>query len=377
MMNKRKIMVSVLSLSYNQKHYIKQCLDSILGQKTNFRFEVLINDDASTDGTAEIIKEYQTKHPQIIKPVFQKENKYSKGERNMIVRYLLPKVKGKYLAICEGDDFWTDLTKLQKQVDFMEAHPDYALCFHPVKVFYEKGEIAEYIYPNIKKGFTLNKLITENYIPTNSVMYRSQADYSACPVDVMPADWYLHMFHAQFGRLKFFNKVMSAYRKHEEGVWWATQDNPYRVWNDYGLYFLALDKVANDMFGDDSKYKKAVYKRVYNDINQLIVSKPSGGQGRTQEAIKKYPGLIDIYLTYNQEQISYLEDRVKALGANIAVYAQENDKKSKIIDERIATEQDLIGRLHQVEAQLKEIKGSRTWRARTKVVDFLTNGENK
>jgi len=97
-------------------------------QKTGFDFEVLIHDDASTDGTSDIIREYEKKYPNIIKPIYQKENQYSKGVL-ISLTYQFPRAKGKYIALCEGDDYWTDPYKLQKQVDFMEANPEYSLCF--------------------------------------------------------------------------------------------------------------------------------------------------------------------------------------------------------------------------------------------------------
>ena len=108
--------VSVLCLAYNHEKYIKKCLDSILAQKTNFKYEIIINDDASTDNTANIIKEYEEKYPEIIKPIYQIENKYSKGEA-IVEEYMLPKATGKYIAFCECDDWWLSDDKLQKQYD--------------------------------------------------------------------------------------------------------------------------------------------------------------------------------------------------------------------------------------------------------------------
>ena len=97
-----------------------QCLDGFMMQQTNFAFEVLIHDDASTDGTTEIIKEYEAKYPEIIKPIYEEENQWVKGRRGSAV-FNFPRAKGKYIAMCEGDDYWTDPLKLQKQVDFLES----------------------------------------------------------------------------------------------------------------------------------------------------------------------------------------------------------------------------------------------------------------
>src|SRR5690606_25359461 len=103
--------------------FIRQCLDGIFMQKCNFEYEILIHDDASTDDTQKIIKEYQQKYPEIIKPILQTENQYSKGVRGIMARFNFPRAKGKYIALCEGDDYWTDPLKLQKQIDFLENNP--------------------------------------------------------------------------------------------------------------------------------------------------------------------------------------------------------------------------------------------------------------
>lgn len=123
--------VSVFCLTYNHEQYLRRCLDGFVMQKTNFPFEVLVHDDASTDGTANIIREYAEKYPEIIKPTYQMENQYSKGVK-IIHAHLLSKAQGMYFAWCEGDDYWTDENKLQKQIAFLDEHPEYSCCYHRV-----------------------------------------------------------------------------------------------------------------------------------------------------------------------------------------------------------------------------------------------------
>ena len=136
-MSCNEILVSVCCMTYNHVSFIRQCLDGFMMQKCSFNFEVLIHDDASTDGTQNIIQEYVTRYPDIIKPIYQKENQYSKGiDPN--VKYNFSRAKGKYIAMCEGDDYWTDPYKLQKQVDFLESHPDYVMCSHNVDIYFQK-----------------------------------------------------------------------------------------------------------------------------------------------------------------------------------------------------------------------------------------------
>lgn len=125
------VVVSVHCLTYNHEKFIAEAIESFLMQKTNFKFEILIHDDASTDRTPEIIKEYELKYPGLIKPIFQTENQYSKRKSfNTLNLNNLIRAKGKYIAVCEGDDYWIDPYKLQKQVDMMEKNPNCSLCVH-------------------------------------------------------------------------------------------------------------------------------------------------------------------------------------------------------------------------------------------------------
>ena len=118
----KKIMVSICCITYNQEQYIAQTIESFLMQKVDFKYEILINDDASTDRTADIIREYEKKYPDIIKPIYQSINQYSRGITNPSGAFNYPRASGKYIAMCEGDDYWTDIYKLKKQVDFLENH---------------------------------------------------------------------------------------------------------------------------------------------------------------------------------------------------------------------------------------------------------------
>lgn len=129
-----KALVSICTLTYNHAPYLKDYFDGILKQKTDFKYEVIINDDCSTDGTKEILLEYEQKYPDIIKPVIQPENQYSKGDRGFFLKYCFPRCNGKYVAFCEGDDCWTDSYKLQKQVDYLESHPECVLVHTDLSV---------------------------------------------------------------------------------------------------------------------------------------------------------------------------------------------------------------------------------------------------
>ena len=136
-----KPLVSISCITFNQVNYIKQCLNGFLMQKTNFGYEILIHDDCSNDGTKEIIEDYVEKYPNLIRPIYQTENQYSQGVRGMMVRYNFSRAKGKYIAMCEGDDYWTDPLKLQKQVDVLEANPTIDICSHRSNKFNDEKKI--------------------------------------------------------------------------------------------------------------------------------------------------------------------------------------------------------------------------------------------
>ena len=135
----QKPLVSILCATYNQKDFIAQTIESFLMQKVDFPIEIIVHDDASTDGTAEIVKEYADKYPDIIKPIFQKENQHSK-KTGIWNTFIYPKAQGKYYADCEGDDYWTDPNKLQRQVDFLESHPEYSLSTENANVLISKSK---------------------------------------------------------------------------------------------------------------------------------------------------------------------------------------------------------------------------------------------
>lgn len=169
------IMVSVVCDVYNHEPYLRQCLDGFVIQKTNFKIEVLVHDDASTDKSAEIIMEYTNKYPDIVKPILQQENQYSRGV-GIWKTYQFPRVAGKYVAICEGDDYWTDPLKLQKQVDYLETHPNFSMCFHRVKCFAEKGRVWQDIFGYLTtKDYPVkdcNEFFKRWLVPTCSILMR-------------------------------------------------------------------------------------------------------------------------------------------------------------------------------------------------------------
>lgn len=136
-------LVTIRCLVYNHEPYLRQCLDGFVMQKTNFPFEAIVHDDASTDRSAEIILEYAERYPDIIKPIFETENQYSKGDGSL-TRIMNAHTRGKYVAMCEGDDYWIDPYKLQKQVDFLEGNPEYGMCYTNFNIYYQQTGRTRY-----------------------------------------------------------------------------------------------------------------------------------------------------------------------------------------------------------------------------------------
>ena len=214
--------VSIVCITYNQEKYIAQAIKSFLMQKTNFDVEIIISDDCSTDSTPQIIEEYAKKNPNI-KPILREKNI---GAINNYIE-TLALATGEYVIVNEGDDYFSDENKLQKQVEFLDANPDYTICFHPVLRYFENDTKRNDIFPteDMKRRiseFTFDNLLRENFMQTNSVMYRWNAVKNIAkvfPRDILPGDWYLHLLFAKEGKIKCLEEVMSVYRINSSGIW--------------------------------------------------------------------------------------------------------------------------------------------------------------
>ncbi|SIT93818.1 glycosyltransferase [Pontibacter indicus] len=255
--------VSVWMITYNHEKFIRQSIESVLMQKTNFPIELVIGEDCSTDGTRKIIEELEQKYPQVIKPVYHKSNV---GAARNAYEFCLPKLKGKYVACLEGDDYWMDPFKLQKQVDFLEANPDYILSFHDCKVVdrdnkvLKEGRLAE----NFKKDLPQESIILGSLIPTNTVLFRNRV--ITCPKEIFSVtnnDTFLFALLGQHGKAKFSNDVQpSAYRVHDGGIW-SSIDNLEKRKSGLNTY-EQLYKVI------DSKYKHLIKKALFTRRLMLI-----------------------------------------------------------------------------------------------------------
>lgn len=255
------LMVTIRCTAYNHEPYIRECLEGFVMQKANFRFEAIVHDDASTDGTAAIIREYAEKYPDIIKPIFETENQYSKHDGSL-KRIMDEHTHGKYVALCEGDDYWIDPQKLQKQVDYMEAHPDCSLCFHAHKDL-KNGKYYEIRrYDNQVEECPIKEMIllSGGYMATNSMLYRKDRILKVEPVwskDAPVGDLPLMLKLASQGKVAYINDVMSVYRVAALGSW-TLRSKSFQ----YQFYFI---RKMNMMWKGydawtDYKYHKVVMK---------------------------------------------------------------------------------------------------------------------
>lgn len=208
------LMVTIRCITYNHEPYIRQCLEGFIMQKTNFRFEAIVHDDASTDGTANIIREYAEKYPDIIKPIYETENQYSKLDGS-IQRIMSEHIHGKYVAMCEGDDYWIDPLKLQKQVDFLESNLEYSMCAHNAFVFYQqKNDVCLFNKTSYSGELSVHDAIHAWKIPTASILVLSEIakEYPSWLAVIYSGDYSLILRTLLKGKIYLISDIMSVYR---------------------------------------------------------------------------------------------------------------------------------------------------------------------
>jgi len=301
MKQKKEIKVSILCITYNQEDFVRQALESFVTQKTNFNFEVIIGDDHSTDRTTSIIAEFEKKFPKTIRPIYRNKNI---GISNNLFD-IFQKANGEYISMCAGDDFFTDTQKIQTQSDFLDENPDYSFCFHLTKVFFENNEEKETLFPDLRKTnkFTLKTLLEDNFLQANSVMYR-KTNYKNLPSDIIPEDWYLHLYHAKNGKIGFINKVMSAYRKHKGSIWWNTHKNADKVIEKQGIKQFKMYLELLKLFSEDEKYIKIINSHIENLLNHIIkVDRNNHNTKLIEELFKRYPQTIGQYLIDTNQKL--------------------------------------------------------------------------
>jgi glycosyltransferase involved in cell wall biosynthesis len=234
-------LVSILVPTYNHAQFIEDCLNGIFNQICDFEYEVIMCDDASLDATVQIAKNFEQEQKPKIKGIFREQN----IGMNANVLDGLRKCAGTYIALCEGDDYWTDSRKLQEQVNFMNSNPEFSICFHPVQIIdFTTGEMA-ITNQSTAEITTINELAQGNYIHTASALLRNyNSEYPGWMMQTTTPDYGLFMLNAQLGPIKMIKDVMAVYRKHDTGIWSQLKDLDMR---EKIVSYLMLMKDKFDM----------------------------------------------------------------------------------------------------------------------------------
>jgi len=264
--------VTVLCLTYNQADYIRDALEGFVAQRAPFRFEVLVHDDASTDGTAEIVHSYEARYPELIRGVYQTENQYSRGVA--IPRtFLYPLIRGRYVALCEGDDYWTDPDKLRRQVAALEACPGADLCAHRTQRLH-KGRARGFLAPRLRDAVIPAEEVIlggGNFVATSSLLCRREAYLLQTPMrEVMVNDYVLQIQGSLRGGMVYLDDCMSVYRTGVPGSWTGQHGH----WMEDGVR-AQLNRMLDALDGyTGGRFHRAVElrKRQY-DSNGLLARK--------------------------------------------------------------------------------------------------------
>lgn len=287
----KDIKCSIICTAYNHEKYIRQTLDGFLAQKTDFSYEIIIHDDASTDKTAEIIGEYASKFPEIIKPVFQRENQYSKG-LNIGVEFLYPKARGRYFAYCEGDDYWCDVNKLQKQIDFLEKYPEYVACVHNSFLLFPNGR-EKIRFPLDDFDLELKDVVMcgGQSFQTSSLVYRRETRDRRPPEFLFSisgiGDYPFAIFLAMCGKIHYMGNPMSVYRVATPGSWTIRMEKNHQAFTNVRLETLKMLELAND-------YSEGRYNKIFKNAEHIQKYSLLECEGRFKEMLK--PEYRDCYV---------------------------------------------------------------------------------
>ena len=262
------MMVSVICLTYNHMPFIREALEGFVSQQTDFPFEVLVHDDASTDGTADVVREYAARYPDIIRPVFQTENQHSKGV-SIARTFLYPLIRGRYVALCEGDDCWTDPHKLSRQVAVMEAHPEVDICAHRALVV-KNGRKHGLDGPARGGIIPVERVIWGggNFVATASLLCRRECYMDFTPMrQVIAFDYTLQIQGSLRGGMLYLPDCMAIYRRGVPGSW-TTVRRGRRKGEHYPAYKRMLDELDKYTHG---RYSRIIrLRKLRYDINSII-----------------------------------------------------------------------------------------------------------
>ncbi|QNL20590.1 glycosyltransferase family 2 protein [Hyphobacterium sp. CCMP332] len=267
-------LLSICTVAYNHENYINDCLKGLLNQKTNFKYEILVHDDASTDSTQSIIKECESKNRGKIRAIYQSDNQWIRKNINPLSQFLIPKAKGKYLALCEGDDFWIDDNKLQKQVDFLESNPDFNICGHVTGVIIEDNiEYNSEKRPNSK--YVGRKLYQKDIVKmmtkvgptfhTSSFVFRKSAltDKNLISKSTV-GDYVILLNMTNYGFAYVLPDEMSVYRKTIQGFSHKNENDSFKHSRNKVKFFSSMNQYTS------GKYKELFNPRIVSGYKGLM-----------------------------------------------------------------------------------------------------------
>jgi glycosyltransferase involved in cell wall biosynthesis len=302
-------LVSVFMITYNHENYICEVLKGILMQKTNFDFDIVIGEDCSTDNTRKIILEFAENYPSKFKLLLHEHNIGAMA--NQIAT--LQACTGKYIALCEGDDYWTDPYKLQKQVDFLEANPDFSICFHKVKIWKEKENILvdDFITSDVPEITDIYDLAKGNYMHTPSVVFRKNetvlSDFAKKTSII--GDYLLHMLNAKYGKIKRIAEYMAVYR-YGVGIWTSPNST------DKTFAHLSL---LNAFIGEFDEKLDLEFKKQFEEELEFIFSQDNFNRNKSK-----------IYKFFSTTKFNYTDLLIKDL-FEVRTYRLERKSIKKLI----------------------------------------------
>ena len=272
-------LVSICCITYNHENYIRDAIEGFLMQKTDFPFEIIIHDDASTDATADIIREYERKYPDIIKPIYQTENQYSKGEKATL--FTFKAARGRYIALCEGDDYWIDPLKLQKQITEMEKHPECYISFHPAirrRVDGSRKDGMLGLHSDKITIFSTEEVILGGggFMHTGSIVLNRSAvprimSFFDIARETHVGDYYIQILGAENGGALYLSDVMSVYRAGVPGSWSERMGNDPDYWISWFrsqlICYGKMDTFTNKKY---SKLFDVLTKQMYSTLIRSI-----------------------------------------------------------------------------------------------------------
>lgn len=266
-------MVSIWCLTYNHEKYIRDALEGFLNQKVDFTYEIVIHDDASTDETPMILKEYEKKYPKRIKVIYEKENTYRTKNFSKLMREIKRReLKGKYIAMCEGDDFWIDINKLQIQVDYLETHPECVYTAHDAIRLECDSQRIEVMRPYTEdKDISAEELIIQynGNLPTNSVVVRREVlDLDGFFLEAGVGDYPMQLYALTKGKVHYFTRIMAVYRYLHEGSW--SKETMQKLDNRVIHLFRMTNFLQKYNEYTKKRYEKFVIAKIQIYIAQIV-----------------------------------------------------------------------------------------------------------